>query len=301
MDELSEQRFRGIESVEMVTALLQRVRNSHPTAGTYQAAEIQFWWARERRTDDIDQLFWFDADGLPEAAAVITDFSDSPSLVYGEPILALHLMPNASAELTKHVVDSALSHAAALGTEALELEIEQRDSQLIDLMTSRGFTKQGAAVVECWLDAKDRPEISQLHDGYRLVSRTDIMSKQPHHMARPNRTNVEDRLRQTSIYRSDLDLVVLDPNDEPAAFAMFWHDATTQTGVIEPLGTHEEHRKLGLARHILTVGIDRLAEAGATRISVGYEPDNPASGHLYRSVGFEPSQHTDVYAGPTTA
>lgn len=35
------------------------------------------------------------------------------------------------------------------------------------------------------------------------------------------------------------------------------------------------------ARDILTTGVDPLARAGAERISIGYEPDNPASGHLH--------------------
>lgn len=49
---------------------------------------------------------------------------------------------------------------------------------------------------------------------------------------------------------------------------------------------------------MLTSGIDLLAAAGAERISIGWEPDNPASGHLYRSVGFEPVLRTDVFSGP---
>ena len=41
--------------------------------------------------------------------------------------------------------------------------------------------------------------------------------------------------------------------------------------------------------------------AGAERISIGFEPDNPASGSLYRSVGFEPHRRTDVFSGSTLA
>ena len=60
-----------------------------------------------------------------------------------------------------------------------------------------------------------------------------------------------------------------------------------------------EHRQRGLARHVLTAGIDLLAKVGAERIKIVYEPDNPASGHLYRSVGFEPVKETDAFSGPT--
>ena len=63
--------------------------------------------------------------------------------------------------------------------------------------------------------------------------------------------------------------------------------------------TEDDHQRRGLARHVLTSGLDLLAEAGAERIKICYEPDNPASGSLYLSVGFEPDRKTVVYAGRT--
>jgi ribosomal protein S18 acetylase RimI-like enzyme len=39
---------------------------------------------------------------------------------------------------------------------------------------------------------------------------------------------------------------------------------------------------------VLTTGINLLAEAGAARIKICFEPDNPAAMGLYLSVGFEP-------------
>lgn len=62
--------------------------------------------------------------------------------------------------------------------------------------------------------------------------------------------------------------------------------------------THDEHQGRRLARHVLTAGVDLLARAGARRISICYEPDHPASGRLYRSVGFEPNIRTDLFGGP---
>ncbi len=65
--------------------------------------------------------------------------------------------------------------------------------------------------------------------------------------------------------------------------------------------TEDDHQRRGLARHILTAGIDLLAEAGAERIKICYEPDNPASGSLYLGGGFEPDRQTVVFAGRTSA
>ena len=139
-------------------------------------------------------------------------------------------------------------------------------------------------------------EISPLHEGYRLAPRAETMHR-PHHMSERNGASVEERLLQTSLYRPDLDLVILDSDDNHAAYGLLWYDPETSTGVVEPMRTKDEQQRRGLGRHILTAGVDLLAKAGAERISIGYEPDNPASGQLYRSVGFEAVTQTDLFSG----
>ncbi len=289
----------GLDSLEAVTALLQRVERAQPGSGLYQAAEVQFWWGVRRPTDDLGQLFWFDDEGRPAAAVTVTDFGDGPSLVYEDPTLAVIVMPEAAPEWVEHVVDRGLAHVAAHGIQDVALEIDRADEVMRSVFVGHGFTIRGDAVMQCWLDADARPEISSLDADYRMSNRTETKER-PHHLARPGRADVEERLNQTSLYRSDLDLVVLDRNGDPAAYGLFWYDPVTATGVVEPMRTLDEHQRKGLARHILTAGIELLANEGAERIAIGYEPDNPASGHLYRSVGFVPLKRTDLFAGRTS-
>ena len=97
----------------------------------------------------------------------------------------------------------------------------------------------------------------------------------------------------------DLDLLVVDSEGDHAAHALFWFDPTTSIGVVEPVRTVDAHQQRGLSRHLLTAGLARLAALGAERVSIGYEPDNPASGHLYRSVGWVPGSATDLWSCPT--
>ena len=119
--------------------------------------------------------------------------------------------------------------------------------------------------------------------------------------AERNHTDPEPRLRETSLYRSDLDLVVFDSDDNVAAYGSFWHDPESATGLVEPMRTENAHQQRGLARHVLTTGIDLLADAGAYRIKLVFEPDNAASKHLYLSVGFEPDRQTDMFVRRTSA
>ncbi len=288
---MGEQHRVGIQYLEAVTALLQRVRVTHPTAGLYEAADLQWWWRTPRATDDLPQLFWFDSSGRPEAAAIMTDWVDGVSL-------ELIVMPGATPDRVAEVVERGITHASEAGFEAVEIEVDSSDTLLCDLLVDHGFTAGEDGLVETWLIAGARPAISPLHEGYRLSRRTDTLQR-PHHMIKRSGPGVETRLRQTSLYRPDLDLLILDQDDNLAAYGLFWFDPTSATGLVEPMRTEDHHQRRGLARHLLTTGVDLLATAGAERIKICYRPDNPAAKNLYLSAGFEPVRQTVIFSGPT--
>ena len=194
-----------------------------------------------------------------------------------------------------------LAHARESGLEAVGLEVDRADDVLCDVLVGHGFAIEEDGLVETWLAADTRPAISPLSEGYRLSNRLSTMQR-PHHMTtnpERNSPDLERRLRQTSLYRPDLDLVVHDSRDDVAAYGLFWYDPVTATGLIEPMRTEDDHQRRGLARHILTTGIDLLVAAGTERIKICYEPDNPASGSLYLSAGFKPDRQTVIFAGRT--
>jgi RimJ/RimL family protein N-acetyltransferase len=290
-----EEHRSGLHYLEDVTALLQRIRSAHPTAGLYEAADLQWWWSqRPRSTDNLPQLIWFDHLGRPEAAVIATDFGSRIQL---DPMV----MPDATPDWVAHVIQRGLAHASQSGIEAVSLEVDCADEVLREVLVGHGFAIEEDGLVETWLPADACPGISALHEGYRLSSRLETMQG-PHHMISPERNHPdpEPRLRQTSLYRPDLDLVVHDGDDRVAAYGLFWYDPETATGLVEPMRTEGDHQRRGLARCILTTGIDLLAAAGAERIKICFEPDNPASARLYLSLGFEPDRQTVVFAGRTS-
>jgi RimJ/RimL family protein N-acetyltransferase len=282
----------GLDALDVATTLLRRIRRAHPTKGLFETGDLQWRWRSPRSTDSVPQLFWFDELGQPEAAVVLTDWNGTIAL---DPIV----LPNASADWVAHVIDRGLVHAAEIGVASVELEVDREDVATRSALLSRSFAQAAEGLVETWLEADDRPDITPLGHGYRLGDRLGTAAR-AHHMIRRSGPDVDARLRQTSLYRPDLDLVVLDADDQPAAYGLFWFDPETRSGLVEPMRTEDAHQRRGLARHVLTAGVDRLVRAGATRIKICYEPANPASGHLYRSAGFQPTGRTDVFAGPTT-
>jgi RimJ/RimL family protein N-acetyltransferase len=292
---MKEQLLVGVGYLEAVTTLLQRIRSMHPIAGLYEAADLQWWWRTPRVTDNTPQLFWFDHLDRPVAAVIATDWNNRIAL---DPMV----MPDATPEWVAHVITRGLSHANEQGFGAIGFEVDQADDALQELLIGHGFAIGEGGMVEAWLAADARPKISPLCEGYRLSSRLETMQR-PHHMShrKRNHPDIEARLRQTSLYRPDLDLVVHDSQDSVAAYGLFWYDPETVTGLVEPMRTEDEHQRRGLARHILTSGIERLAQAGAQRIKICYEPDNPASSSLYLSVGFGPVRQTAMFSRRNSA
>lgn len=198
----------GRDYLRDVTSLLQRVRSAHPTKGLYEAADFQWWWRNPRSTDEIPQLFWFDEIGRPVAAVIVTDWGDRMAF---DPIL----MPDATPDWVAHVIERGLAHASSLGIGVAELEVDHADEVQRAVLLSHGFEMTDAGfVVEAWLPARGRPAVSELHEGYRLASREETLDR-PHHMINPerNHADVEPRLRETSLYRADLDLLILGPDN----------------------------------------------------------------------------------------
>lgn len=88
------------------------------------------------------------------------------------------------------------------------------------------------------------------------------------------------------------------PDGTLGAFAVTWHDPVTSTGLFEPVGTHPDHRRRGLAAGLLTFGMQAMAAAGMKHAIVGNLGSNEASRNLYLGAGFEPWQVIDDYAKP---
>jgi GNAT superfamily N-acetyltransferase len=280
---LHQRHATGLEYLDLVTDLLQRIRVESPEAGIWEAADMQWAWRRDQHADPNAATFWIDDDDNPVAAVVISNRLGCDLML--RPAES-HLLPEMWS-----VAEAALKD---LADGEVEMAIRDDYSETIAIAVDAGFAADNDVAVSCWLNAADRPQITDLASGYRLLSRAD-KSSTPHHMIMRSGEHVAERLKECSLYDPSFDLFVEAPDGSVAAYGLFWPDLITGVGLVEPMRTEDAHQNRGLARHILTAGVEQLAGSGCTRMKITYMDDNPASKHIYRSAGFQPADTARSY------
>jgi GNAT superfamily N-acetyltransferase len=272
---IREVRASGLEYLSLATELLRRARLADAEAGIWEAADLQWWWRTPRRSDAIDQHFWLDDSG-PVAAVVMTDWDRAWAC---DPIL----VPGVAAVPLATVWARGVQAIDTLELQAVEVLACDDDFELLGLLAGAGFVADGDRSGTSWMNAQDRPDVSALPEGFLLVDRFQETTS-PHPMRRRSGDAVEARLRQCSLYDPALDLAVEAPDGQVAGYALFWFDPVTAVGLVEPMRVEDAYQRRGLARALLTAGLDRLAQRGARRLKVGYATD--AARALYVGAGF---------------
>ncbi|MGH9170858.1 MAG: GNAT family N-acetyltransferase [Acidimicrobiales bacterium] len=264
--------LRGIGRLNATTTLLQRSRLADPLGGMWEAADVQWSWGRPRTTDELVLPVWFDEIG-PVAAAGLTASGDTwQADVFAVPSIVDE----------KDVWAAVLEVAAGHRVEALQVLVCGDNAPLAGLAVQSGFALTDELSGTSWMDADQRPPLVHV-DGFAIVDRVTRAAR-PHPMILRNGEGVEQRLRQCSLYDPTLDLAVEDAGGRVAGYALFWFDPTTLVGLLEPMRVEEEYQRRGLARALLTNGLDRLARKGAHRLKVGFSTD--AARNLYLGAGF---------------
>jgi predicted N-acetyltransferase YhbS len=86
-------------------------------------------------------------------------------------------------------------------------------------------------------------------------------------------------------YQPECDLVAVDGHGTVGAFAIWWPDAETGIAQLEPLGTHQDHHRKGLATAVMRRVLIDAAAAGMSVLRV-ITDDGTGAEEFYESVGF---------------
>ena len=270
-----EVRASGLEYLALATELLQRARLADAEAGLWEAADLQWWWRTPRRSDAVGHIFWIDDEG-PVAGVVLTDWGRAWAC---DPIV----VPGVSTVQFPTVWARALEAINGLGLRAVEVLARDDDLELQGLLAGAGFAADKYRSGITWMHAPDRPNVAGLPEGFALVDRTGSTTSL-HPMRGRSGDGVQARLMQCSLYDPELDLAVEAADGSVAGYALFWFDPVTEVGLLEPMRVEGAYQRRGLARAMLSAGLDRLAQQGARRLKVGYATDVARA--LYTGAGF---------------
>ena len=171
-----------------------------------------------------------------------------------------------------------------------------QDTGRVALLEARGYTRTDDHLIFHTADLSRAISAPVLPPGFTIrafAGECEIEARVEVHRSAfaPSRMTVEKHRRVMALptYRQELDLMVIAPDGTPAAYCIVWVDAANRFGVFEPVGTHQDHRRLGLARAVLRHGQQLLQALDAEVAHVYAAGGNAASTALYPAAGFEVS------------
>jgi hypothetical protein len=148
----------------LATELLQRARQADPRSGLWEAADVQWWWRKPRRSDGIERLFWVDSQG-PVAGVLLTSWTDEDWQC--DPII----VPRVPGPEPKVVWAQALQEIGAHAVGRIEVPVRDDDLAFKELVEGSGLVV-GERTSTAWMSAADRPHVQSPAEGFALVDRT---------------------------------------------------------------------------------------------------------------------------------
>ena len=106
-----------------------------------------------------------------------------------------------------------------------------------------------------------------------------------------NALEYQNFTRLAPCFRPDLDLVMVAPTGDFAAYVGIPYDGANQRGIFEPVCTHPAHQRKGVARALMNEALIRLRTLGAVDATVD-TGDMVAANSFYTAMGF-----TEAYRG----
>jgi len=217
--------------------------------------------------------------------------------------------PDLEKEINAWSEQTLLSLLRLRGSDATHMETDAAvgDIPRLRVLAELGWSPQDDEVM--WLSRRSLAHIERpvLPDGYAVRSVRGI--EEAGRVAEVHAAGfgsswtpgLYERLMTSPGYSAEREFVVAAADGRLVAFCVTWPDTVNLAGLFEPVAVHPDYRRLGLGRAVMRAGMLAMREWGMRYAEVTYGVDNPASGPLYRSEGFEPIERVILYRKPVGA
>jgi ribosomal protein S18 acetylase RimI-like enzyme len=291
-EDVNVRRFGGAEDLRAMQRVSAASWRLDPRLVQLTVGELA-WSAYQHvgRDDDWKRAVWFD-DDEPVAWAWLTRPAS----------LEWQVRPDRT-EVAEDVV-AWFEEEAEAADRHVEVRAANRPGR--EALARHGYEPQPAAPFMALntlaLSNLAEPEVPA---GYRLTTmaetpeleaRVDV-HRAAFHPSRVTNESYANLAAHAWPYRADLDCVAVAHDGTFASYALGWLDASNRTGELEPVGTHPEHRRRGLASAVSLYALHRLRGAGAEIGIVGCRGDDdyPAPKRVYEGIGFRELTRTIPY------
>lgn len=206
------------------------------------------------------------------------------------------------------VADEVLDWAEkASGTGEISTTISDGETHLAEALRSKGYgaAADGPFFVHLGHELTDLPPVPELPEGYAVqrCDDADVATRAAAHRAAWSYWKSAYSEQQHAVlralwpYKSDFDLMAIAPDGTPAAYYQGWYDEESRVGLFEPVGTHPEHRRLGLSRTLGTALMHAFADAGGRMAVVNPRGDDAytVARLTYEAIGFKAFGRTTTY------
>ncbi len=271
---------------------------TYPITGRGWNWEIRRWDGSLFHHADLNEAFeifrrtirlWETAEGRLVGAAN----ADGPGLFY----LQLHPDYRGLEEEMVAWAEENLAETQPDGSRKLITEVYAYDAPRQRTMAQRGYQKQDDGGVARWMHIGERPlPEARLANGYRMrtVNAADLADCQriadllnaAFNRNFHNAPEFQTFAQNAPSYCDDLHLVAEAPDCSFAAFVGVIFDEENRRGLYEPVCTHPEHRKKGLAQSLMVEGLHRLKALGAREVTVETGLSMGPANARYDSLGF---------------
>lgn len=290
--------YSGLDDLPLMQAILTAGKCLKPASGVHPG-DLEWWFFYGDADTDLTQRvrLWY-AEGVDSPIA--WSFCSPEKLDFE---FALHPDWQASPvvdEIIDRMAAYLTEHAATLPTpedgsaHQITTYAYADDAERIAALESRGY--QSEPFLTCFFRDLNHPlpEIV-LPDGYTFLDamRDDLADgrAQAHFSAfSPGSKMTPAHYRHfmtAPSYNPETDIVVLNGEGVPVAYAMAWLDEGSKVGIFEPVGTHKDYHRKGLGRATMREGMRRMKERGmryATVCTGAKSEDNIA---FYLDAGFD--------------
>jgi ribosomal protein S18 acetylase RimI-like enzyme len=210
----------------------------------------------------------------------------------------IHLQVNYEyRHLESEMVDWAERNWAG-GESQINTMVYEWDIERQKLLASRGYENHGAMEdVRIYDLTRIYPEVD-LPPGFRITSLAeygDARARVDLENSVFGATLDENWYRGKSSapsYSPNWDLIAISPDGKLAAESLVWLYPKNQAAEIDPLGTHPDFRKQGLARAIVLESFKRMCASGIRYAYIASEAQNSIVSHLYATL-----QPVETYQG----